>query len=376
MLLFLLLGVSSFFLSLVLTPLSRNLFRRLGVFDQPGEGRKIHPTPIPRIGGIPLLLSLAISFSLLPALPSRFAPGPQILLVWRLLPAVLLVFLVGILDDLFRLRPWQKLIGQLAAAGWAYWVGVRVFGVAGYSTENWWSLPVTLFWLVLCTNAFNLIDGVDGLAAGLGLFATLTMLVAALAQNNVALAVATAPLAGCLLGFLRYNFNPASIFLGDAVGTGGAHDGAVHPAAGRGTVGGAALPAPPADFHGRPGPHPPSPSGPGTHAAASGPGALWPVQPGGYFLADADGGPQPICGAGGVVVLRGGLVGCAEPWLRRVQRHSRHGSGRRVPSADRRANPASPVRAGPGGQQVPGGVLGDSSGGLPDVRLCRVEAEL
>src|SRR5439155_4205751 len=83
-------------------------------------------------------------------------------------------------------------------------------------TENWWSLPVTLFWLVLCTNAFNLIDGVDGLAAGLGLFATLTMLVAALAQNNVALAVATAPLAGCLLGFLRYNFNPASVFLGDS----------------------------------------------------------------------------------------------------------------------------------------------------------------
>jgi UDP-GlcNAc:undecaprenyl-phosphate/decaprenyl-phosphate GlcNAc-1-phosphate transferase len=214
--LFLLLGVTSFLLSLILTPLSRNLFRRLGVFDHPGEDRKIHLEPIPRIGGIPLILSLAISFSLLRFLHSGSVVGPQIMLVWRLLPAALLMFVVGLLDDLFRLRPWQKLAGQLAAAAWAYWVGVRVLGVAGYSTENWWSLPVTLFWLALCTNAFNLIDGVDGLSAGLGLFATLTMLVAALTQNNVLLALAIVPLAGCLLGFLRYNFNPATVFLGDS----------------------------------------------------------------------------------------------------------------------------------------------------------------
>jgi UDP-GlcNAc:undecaprenyl-phosphate GlcNAc-1-phosphate transferase len=73
-----------------------------------------------------------------------------------------------------------------------------------------------LFWLVLCTNAFNLIDGVDGLATGVGLFATLTMVLAAFLQHNLALAAATLPLAGFLLGFLRYNFNPASVFLGDS----------------------------------------------------------------------------------------------------------------------------------------------------------------
>jgi len=80
----------------------------------------------------------------------------------------------------------------------------------------WISGGVTVFWLLACTNAFNLIDGVDGLAAGVGLFATVTMLLAALLGNNVPLALATIPLAGALLGFLRYNFNPATIFLGDS----------------------------------------------------------------------------------------------------------------------------------------------------------------
>ena len=89
-------------------------------------------------------------------------------------------------------------------------------GVAGLALPPWLGLPLTLIWLVGCSNAFNLIDGVDGLAAGAGLFATTTILLGALLTNNVPLALATAPLAGALLGFLRYNFNPASIFLGDS----------------------------------------------------------------------------------------------------------------------------------------------------------------
>ena len=80
----------------------------------------------------------------------------------------------------------------------------------------WLSLPITLLWLVGCSNAFNLIDGVDGLAAGAGFFATITILLGALLTKNVALSLAMAPLAGALLGFLRYNFNPATIFLGDS----------------------------------------------------------------------------------------------------------------------------------------------------------------
>src|SRR5207247_1602256 len=127
----------------------------------------------------------------------------------------MVIFATGLLDDLFGLSPWQKIFGQVGAAGLAYWAGVRVLGVAGFSAHGWWSIPLTVLWLVGCANAFNLIDGVDGLAAGVGLFATLTIFLAALLQNNAPLALATVPLAGALLAFLRYNFNPASIFLGD-----------------------------------------------------------------------------------------------------------------------------------------------------------------
>jgi UDP-GlcNAc:undecaprenyl-phosphate GlcNAc-1-phosphate transferase len=114
-----------------------------------------------------------------------------------------------------HLKPWQKLCGQTLGALWAYWAGVRIESVGPYNV-GWLSLLVTVVWLIGCTNAFNLIDGVDGLASGVGLFATATMLISALLHHNSILALATAPLVGALLGFLRYNFNPASIFLGDS----------------------------------------------------------------------------------------------------------------------------------------------------------------
>jgi UDP-GlcNAc:undecaprenyl-phosphate GlcNAc-1-phosphate transferase len=169
------------------------------------------------VGGVPILLACAGAFLVLFLFPSW---GGSIAveglpLVWKLLPALGLVFLAGLLDDLVGLRPWQKLALEVAASGWMWWIGVRVQGVGGYHVDQWWSLPLTVAWFIVCTNALNLIDGVDGLAAGVGLFATATTLVAALLQNNVPLAMAVVPLAGALLGFLRYNFNPASIFLGD-----------------------------------------------------------------------------------------------------------------------------------------------------------------
>ncbi len=212
------LAASSLLICLALTPLCRDLFRRAGLLDRPDQGRKTHLRPVPRIGGIPIAVAYAGSFILL--LLSPFNAGSllsqHLPLVWRLLPAAGLIFATGLLDDLIGLKSWQKLVGQIAAALCAYWGGVQVMGIAGHLTNSWWSLPLTLVWLVGCANAFNLIDGVDGLATGLGLFATATSLIAALAQGNVALALAIVPLAGALLGFLRYNFNPASIFLGDS----------------------------------------------------------------------------------------------------------------------------------------------------------------
>jgi UDP-GlcNAc:undecaprenyl-phosphate GlcNAc-1-phosphate transferase len=132
-----------------------------------------------------------------------------------LLPSVLTVFVVGLFDDLFGLKPWQKLTGQIAAACLACVAGLRMEYLGGHPIGAWLGIPFTIVWLVFCANAMNLIDGVDGLAAGLGLFATLTTLVAGLLHGHYTLALATAPLAGALCGFLRYNFNPASIFLGD-----------------------------------------------------------------------------------------------------------------------------------------------------------------
>jgi UDP-GlcNAc:undecaprenyl-phosphate GlcNAc-1-phosphate transferase len=212
------LAFSSFILSIVLTPLCRKAFRRCGIVDYPDGDRKLHEQPIPRAGGIPIAISILAAYALLIFSPlnGRTIITHNLPLAIKLLPAAALVFVIGLIDDLVGLKPWQKLLGQLVGSGFAFWAGVRILGIAGHATESWWSVPLTILWLVCCTNALNLIDGVDGLASGIGLFATLTMVVAAFLQNNVALALATVPLAGALLGFLRYNFNPASIFLGDS----------------------------------------------------------------------------------------------------------------------------------------------------------------
>ena len=119
-------------------------------------------------------------------------------------------------DDIKGLKPSAKLAGQLLAALLACWGGVRIENIAGHTISGWLGIPLTIIWLVGCTNAFNLIDGVDGLATGVGLLSTVTIFLAALLHHNTPLALATVPLAGCLLGFLRYNFNPASVFLGDS----------------------------------------------------------------------------------------------------------------------------------------------------------------
>lgn len=214
-----LLSLSALGISFLITPLIRNTFLRLGVVDAPDGGRKLHTSPIPRIGGIAVAISYAAAFGVLLASPLRGADPLRdgFEMVLHLLPATFLIFFLGVMDDLFSVRPVMKFTVQLCAALLAYWAGVRWIYNGTLPFDNvWWSLPLTLFWIVLCTNAFNLIDGVDGLASGVGLFATVTTLAAALMNQNYALAMATAPLAGALLGFLRYNFNPATIFLGDS----------------------------------------------------------------------------------------------------------------------------------------------------------------
>ena len=209
------LGFRAFIISLVLTPICRDVFRSYGVVDQPDGSRKVHRYPIPRVGGLAIAISYLVAYILVR--PDEGSPlAQQVSLVWRLLPGAALAFGIGMLDDLFNLRAWIKLLGQLGAASLACLGGVRILSIGGAPTDAWWNVPLTIIWLLACMNAFNLVDGLDGLAAGVGLFATLTVFTAAMMQHNMVLAVATFPLAGAVLAFLCYNFNPATIFLGDS----------------------------------------------------------------------------------------------------------------------------------------------------------------
>jgi UDP-GlcNAc:undecaprenyl-phosphate/decaprenyl-phosphate GlcNAc-1-phosphate transferase len=207
----------AFVLCLILTPISRNLCLRYDVVDRPDTERRFHLKPIPRIGGLPIVLSYAGALGLLLILaPRRATLSIQHLsLFLSLLPATGLIFLTGVIDDIFTLKPSQKLFGQFLAAVLAVSLGARMSFAGHMSHSSFITIPLSIIWLIGCANAVNLIDGLDGLASGVGLFATLTTLVAALLTGNTGLAVATAPLLGCLLAFLCYNFSPASIFLGD-----------------------------------------------------------------------------------------------------------------------------------------------------------------
>jgi UDP-GlcNAc:undecaprenyl-phosphate GlcNAc-1-phosphate transferase len=212
------LGFASLVLSLVFTPLARNTALRLGWVDLPDQQRKIHSAPIPRIGGVAIFASVICSYGLL--LIVRLSSG---LIVWadlplalRLLPALLIVFGVGLVDDIVSVSPWIRLLAESIAAILAWHGGIQIIAINGHSvSDRVFGFLVTVLWIVTCTNAINLIDGVDGLAAGVGLFGAITMFLAALFEHNYAMALAVVPLAGALLGFLRFNFAPASIFLGD-----------------------------------------------------------------------------------------------------------------------------------------------------------------
>jgi UDP-GlcNAc:undecaprenyl-phosphate/decaprenyl-phosphate GlcNAc-1-phosphate transferase len=208
----------SFLLSMVLTRLVRAGSLRLGLVDLPDQRRKTHMVAVPRTGGVAIVAAYLLAYVLL-----LYIPSPEGAIVhsglpffWRLLPATAAIFITGLLDDVFHLKPWWKLAGQVGAGGLAYAGGLRIAEFHAYSHFGWLSLPLTIGWLVLCSNAFNLIDGIDGLATGVGVVAALTTLIAALLEGNIPLALATGPLIGALCAFLYYNFNPASIFLGDS----------------------------------------------------------------------------------------------------------------------------------------------------------------
>jgi UDP-GlcNAc:undecaprenyl-phosphate/decaprenyl-phosphate GlcNAc-1-phosphate transferase len=207
--------------SYVLTPLVRGFAAARGWVDSPDGRRKLHAAPVPRVGGLAVFAALvagsAAAVLLLPGV--RRVAGAADESPAHLLAAALGICLLGLIDDRRSLSPRVKLAAEAVAGLYVYAHGYAVLLVSNpfgpTFALGWLSLPVTVLWVVGLTNAFNLIDGLDGLAAGVGLFASSVVLVFALLNGHPDIAILSIALAGALLGFLRYNFSPASVFLGD-----------------------------------------------------------------------------------------------------------------------------------------------------------------
>lgn len=206
-------------LSLVITPFVGRVARSRGLVDLPAR-RKVHLRPIPRVGGIALFLAFVLTFGgylLFPGFRGRSAMTD--LQIGGLLGGSALIFSLGLFDDIRGLRPGLKFAvhGGVGLVAYLSGIGFHCLQLPGLSVVQLGvlSLPVTIFWFVLVINAFNLIDGLDGLAAGITVFSSSVLLILGMIQGGPLVCVGLAALAGACLGFLRYNFNPATIFMGD-----------------------------------------------------------------------------------------------------------------------------------------------------------------
>ncbi len=201
------------------TPAIRAVGLKSGQLDQPDE-RKVHTKPMVRLGGVSIFAGVTAALLTVWGLGGfGTLPPSEEYEVWGLTIGSVFMFLVGLADDLFTLPALPRLLAQMIISTGAWMVGVQIEALSFPGLGTWQlgllSLPITLLWLVGVTNAINFIDGLDGLAAGVsGIAAVVTLMVTLLTQQWAAALIAAA-LAGASLGFLRYNFNPAQIFMGD-----------------------------------------------------------------------------------------------------------------------------------------------------------------
>ncbi len=211
-------------LSFVLTRTVRDAANARGWVAPPTNERHLHRGPLPRLGGVAIFASFSVSIAVAMLLASRHIGTHAAAFPWKMMVTILvpgaLVFLLGVYDDLYSLGPYWKFAVQAVAGSMLFFGGLRILDIPvvfGYHHLPWFlGLPTTIIWVMAITNAFNLIDGMDGLAAGSALFSTLVAFVVALLGGNVLVTVMAIALAGAILGFLRFNFNPATIFLGDS----------------------------------------------------------------------------------------------------------------------------------------------------------------
>lgn len=213
----------SLFLAFVLTRSVRDLATARGWVAVPSQERHLHSAPLPRLGGVAIFIAFALSMGVAVAL-AAYRPSLHSVLSLKTFLTIFapasLVFLLGVYDDVRGAGPYLKFGVQGLAATMLFMGGLRVVDVpvlfGAHRLPAFAGLPITILWVVAITNAFNLIDGLDGLAAGSALFSTLVAFVVSLVFGPSLVTVATIALAGAILGFLRFNFNPATIFLGDS----------------------------------------------------------------------------------------------------------------------------------------------------------------
>jgi UDP-GlcNAc:undecaprenyl-phosphate/decaprenyl-phosphate GlcNAc-1-phosphate transferase len=206
-------------LSVLLTVLVRDTAISKGLKSAPVYGRHTHTKPLPRLGGVAICLAFMIVIGFFPISRLNHTYFQERHFLGILVP-VLAIFLMGIYDDLRPMKPRWKLVVEAAAAAFFYaaGLGINVFDrVLGDGLlAKGVGLALTVVWILLITNAFNLIDGLDGLAAGSALISAIPIFVLALSSDNHLVMVFVVVLAGAILGFLPFNFNPASIFMGDS----------------------------------------------------------------------------------------------------------------------------------------------------------------
>ena len=200
----------AFGITYLITPAVKRFAIKSGAIDKP-DGRKVHQGLIPRLGG------LAIYLGYIGALLSSVSMTSEV--IGLLIGSTVLVG-VGMWDDMKQIGPKTKLCGQIVAAMILVLSGVSIDWITSPSGkliyfEGWFAFPFTVFWIVAFTNMVNLIDGLDGLAAGISLIACVTIFFVTLQMGQVETALITVSLAGSIFAFLRYNFNQAKIFMGD-----------------------------------------------------------------------------------------------------------------------------------------------------------------
>ncbi len=221
----------SLLLSLSLTPLSRKIALKLRILDIP-EDRKLHKEPKPLLGGTAIYLAFNLTIIVNIGIVLLFKSSPWIEgllppeiadklagvgIRYKQLAAIFIggtfIMLLGLIDDIRRMSARLKLAGQLAAALFLIGSGVRA---SLFMTNAYLSWLITLLWIIAITNAFNLMDNMDGLTAGVAFISSILFLAVSLQQGQFLVSAILAAFVGSILGFLKYNINPASIFMGDA----------------------------------------------------------------------------------------------------------------------------------------------------------------